>query len=320
MTSTPLKTNSVLYEQETLSPFQLVGNNDLPRNQIHSCYDLIEAQSSSRSRSSAFVEQSTDDEVRPLSVNSQIVGFTVNSSATNGQVIDKHNDGSDDQQKLCHNCILAQNALLVSFNKNEELIKSLSRIITRIKEALEMVSMIDSVVTKQRERSRTPDAMFEDGKAAFTSPTPPNKQDEPDITHLVAGMFPGCGTEMDDLLTQLHESLKETKEMCLSSADTCFEDSTLLRSVQAIPHPSLARMKTISGGSSSQLCDSSVGHEAIHHLQRLSETTPNDKTSSLRRTHSETELTSSNMSSKVLTMESLTAPPPIPAKKSKAWV
>lgn len=317
MTSIPLKKlNNALYEEPSSpsSLLMLTSNNDAQR--IRSCYETSET-SPQRERSSAFLKADTSSSGEPLPVESLTIGFNVDSSEHDSS----NAPGNDD--KLCQNCILAQNTLQMSCDRNEDLMKGLSRTITRIKDAMEAVSKVDGLVAKQRERSRTPDTVFErdeDKISASSSPVPPTKHGSAtDCFNLAAEMFPEYGAEMDDLLVQLHESLKEAKETCLSSVDSCFEDSTLLRSANT-SKSALTRMQTISGGSSdlrggepASVYPHYPRHPFPHHH---SETAPDDITSSLRRTHSETELTSSDMTSKVLTMETLVAPP-IPAKTSE---
>ena len=219
------------------------------------------------------------------------------------------------EHTTCQTCQESEQLLYLTQQLNEELMRGFSRIISRLNQAREIQKMLDEAV---HHRDKTP------------QPIESSSTDSVDITaqrmsgiesNLVEDMFPKgvSQEEVDRLLSQLDSCLGEAREVCLSSADFCFEGNTNL---SRKGRPPLKRMQTVSSLPKGSLMDhlpAGYGQDlergshleksqGTHHRpplsQYYSEHTSHDKyTGSLRRIHSENELTSSDIESRLLLMD-----------------
>ena len=219
------------------------------------------------------------------------------------------------EHTTCVSCQESEKLVSVTQQLNEELMRGFSRIISRLNQAREVQKMLDEGL---HHRDKTPQPM----ESSNIDPDDSTSQTMSGIeSTLVEDMYPKGSSqeEIDRLMSQLKSCLEEAREVCLSSADFCFERNTILKRKLC---PPLKRMQTVSSLPRGNLLDNlppGYGQdlEAGSHLEKnqsprhrpplpqyYSDNTSHEAyTGSLWRTHSENELTSSDIESRLLLME-----------------
>lgn len=207
---------------------------------------------------------------------------------------------SPEDLEACPLCQDTQLALVVAQEHNEYLMRGFSGIFTQLDSAKDFVKSIEEIC---RQHERIPDHIHDTNHDIYIIDPAEiaAKRGSRNISHeVVEQMFPK-GLELSDVeheLSQLDKCLSKMRELCMSFANSCFEGGTAL--TQTL-RPPLKRFNTIHSSSFSQTLDlsSSLDEGASRHplMHNYSEYSPRQPSPSpLRRTHSETELNITSLS------------------------
>ena len=213
----------------------------------------------------------------------------------------------------CATCQESEQLLYLTQQLNEVLMRGFSRIISRLNQAREIEKMLEEA---HHHRDKTPQPMESSSNDSVDITAQKMSGVESD---LVEDMFPKgvSQEEVDRLLSQLDSCLGEAREVCLSSANFCFEGNMNLTRKGC---PPLKRMQTVSSLPKGSLLDhlpDGYGQdlERGSHLEKGQSTQHRPPLSqyysehtshnvgSLRRIHSDNELTFSDIESRLLLME-----------------
>ena len=209
----------------------------------------------------------------------------------------------------CVTCQELEKALTLAENQNEALMRGFSRIVSHIDQVRQIIKTVEELI---HERENTPDHIHIPSQDIYIIDPIEVNAIRKDAMKSVDGIYPkGLDlTEVEDKLVRMDEILQEVRESSLNSVDSCFELSSSKRQ-----RPPLARLNTLHTSSLVTSVEMSlpVGDSSFETSQRArapishhySEHIPDDSfhIGSLRRTHSETELSRS-----VLLMSASTDP------------
>ena len=227
----------------------------------------------------------------------------------------------------CSTCASLQNELEFCMELNDSLIRKFSRIIQLLDKGKKLVEefekemglrLVGNVPSPAPVFIASQNVCLMDEKDIIARKESGQEYQSIDLT---ANMFPVSDqavplSEIDRFCQKFLECLEECRAVSLSSANLCFESRAgffqphLPNSGKRDTRPPLKRMHTLSNDfsleHSLELGSVNVGKPSsrrpcVYHIH--SEHLPDKKSGTLIRTHSENELTSSNIESRVLLME-----------------